>query len=59
MRLLGVEGLALPLATAGIDGRHEGLPTPRVEKDFGRISKVAYAEEDAFRRHARVRYRNP
>ncbi len=49
MRLLGVEGHALPsLLPASMEVMKASYP--ELEKDFDRISAVAYAEEDAFRR---------
>ncbi|MFD1505135.1 alanine--tRNA ligase [Georgenia yuyongxinii] len=49
MRLLGVDEPALPvLLTASKDAMKGSYP--ELEKDFDRISQVAYAEEEAFRR---------
>ncbi|GAA2105297.1 alanine--tRNA ligase [Microlunatus panaciterrae] len=49
MRLLGVRepvlNELLPLSSAAMKASY-----PEVEKDFDRISQIAYAEEDAFRR---------
>ena len=49
MRLLGVEGLALPsLLPVSKDAMAPSYPY--LEADFERISRIAYAEEEAFRR---------
>ncbi|GAA1736545.1 alanine--tRNA ligase [Isoptericola hypogeus] len=48
-RLLGVDGVTLPeLLPVSKDAMKASYP--ELEADFGRISDVAYAEEDAFRR---------
>ena len=49
MRLMGVEDVALPhLLPASKDAMK--LSYPELEKQFAKISQIAYAEEDAFRR---------
>lgn len=49
MRLLGYDGVALPeLLPVSLDKMKLGYPD--LEKDFDRISGVAYAEEEAFRK---------
>ena len=49
MRLLGVHDAAMPvLLTASKDAMRASYP--ELEADWGTISEVAYAEEDAFRR---------
>ena len=49
MRLLGVDDPALP-ALLPVSRDAMAASYPEVETDFERISSVAYAEEDAFRR---------
>ncbi|MCB7137587.1 alanine--tRNA ligase [Cellulosimicrobium marinum] len=49
MRLLGVEDQALP-ALLPVSRDAMAASYPEVETDFERISSIAYAEEDAFRR---------
>ncbi|MFP5348062.1 MAG: alanine--tRNA ligase, partial [Actinomycetes bacterium] len=49
MRLLGVDEPALPELLPVSKDRMKAS-YPELEKDFGRISQVAYAEEEAFRR---------
>ncbi len=49
MRLMGVDDVALPhLLPASKDAMK--LSYPELEKQFAKISQIAYAEEDAFRR---------
>ncbi len=49
MRLMGVEDVALPhLLPASKDAMK--LSYPELERQFAKISQIAYAEEDAFRR---------
>ncbi|RNI18052.1 alanine--tRNA ligase [Flexivirga caeni] len=49
MRLLGYGGTALPeLLPVSLDRMKASYP--ELESDFGRISQIAYGEEDAFRR---------
>jgi alanyl-tRNA synthetase len=49
MRLLGVEDVTLPnLLPVSMNAMKASYP--ELEKDFGRISSIAYSEEDAFRR---------
>ncbi len=49
MRLLGVEDLALP-SLLPVSRDAMGVSYPEVLTDFDRISRLAYAEEEAFRR---------
>ena len=49
MRLLGVEDLALP-SLLPVSRDAMGVSYPDVLTDFDRISRLAYAEEEAFRR---------
>lgn len=49
MRLLGYEGPALP-ELLPVSMERMKASYPELETDFARISQVAYAEEDAFRR---------
>ncbi len=49
MRLLGVHDPALPELLPVSMGRMS-QSYPELERDFGRISQIAYAEEEAFRR---------
>src|SRR5450830_855330 len=49
MRLLGVEELALP-SLLPVSRDAMGVSYPEVLTDFDRISRLAYAEEEAFRR---------
>jgi alanyl-tRNA synthetase len=53
MRLLGVEDMVLPHLLPPSMGamRHS---YPELARDFGRISEIAYAEEEAFRRTLRT-----
>lgn len=49
VRLLGFEGMALPtLLPASMNVMKESYP--ELERDFARISQIAYGEEEAFRR---------
>ncbi len=49
MRLLGVDTTTLPeLLPVSLDRMKQSYP--ELERDFGRISQVAYGEEEAFRR---------
>ena len=50
MRLLGVRRPVPAGAAAGLAGADERSPTPSSSTDFDRISQIAYAEEEAFRR---------
>ena len=50
MRLLGVDEPVPARAAAGLAGADERSPTPSSRRDFDRISQIAYAEEEAFRR---------
>ena len=49
MRLLGIEDLALP-SLLPVSRDAMGVSYPEVLTDFDRISRLAYAEEEAFRR---------
>ncbi|HET8599553.1 MAG TPA: alanine--tRNA ligase [Segeticoccus sp.] len=49
MRLLGVEEPSLPVLLP-VSMERMKASYPQLERDFGRISEVAYAEEEAFRR---------
>ena len=50
MRLLGVDGPGLPRAAARSRCERMKQSYPELETDFDRISQIAYAEEEAFRR---------
>ena len=55
MRLLGVEDPVLPeLLPVSLDAMAPSYP--ELDADFGRICRVAYAEEETFRRDARARH---
>ena len=59
MRLLGVDGPGAARAAARSAATRWPRRTPSSRRDFARISQVAYAEEEAFRRTLRGRHDDP